>query len=35
MSARFILSCAWLAAKILLVLLLMNGGATTFVYQNF
>jgi hypothetical protein len=34
-SPRFILSCAWLALKILLILLLMNAGATYFVYQNF
>jgi hypothetical protein len=35
MNARLILSCAWLALKVLLILLLMNAGATYFVYQNF
>lgn len=32
---RTFLSLVWLAAKIVLVLLLSNGEATLFVYQNF
>jgi hypothetical protein len=35
MNRRIFLSGLWLAAKILIVLLLMNSGQTFFVYQNF
>jgi hypothetical protein len=30
-----VVSAAWLAVKILLVLLLMKAGGSRFVYQNF
>lgn len=31
----FILNVAWLAAKIVIILLLSNAAQTFFVYQNF
>ena len=32
---REVLSFLWLAAKVVLIVLLMNAGRTVFVYQNF